>query len=128
MTSSVTRRSLLWVAPATLALVVVFAYHVDRATARIPGVDTRRSPSSLARANQVSAALDTPTITPTTSTTTPASTSTNTLTGTPTRTATPSCPQNYTITRLSSGTVVSGTTFVSGSDCDDCSVRVTLPF
>src|SRR5437868_13300642 len=40
----------------------------------------------------------------------------------------PSCPSNYTITQLGSGTVVSGTALVAGSQCDDCDVAVALPF
>src|SRR3954470_333867 len=57
-------------------------------------------------------------------------TNTRTSTPTPTRTntatATPTCPQNYTITEISSGTAVSGTTFLSGSDCDDCPALLNL--
>src|SRR5438552_8965894 len=59
---------------------------------------------------------------------TPTNTSTSTSTITPTPTITPNCPQNYTITQVSSGTVVSGTTLLVGSQCDDCYVLANLPF
>src|SRR5205823_7938365 len=89
------------------------------------GMNRPGKPSSLAGSKGASAVLDTPTLTPTiTLIITPSLTPSLT----PTRTATPSCPQNYTITRLSLGTFVPGSSYVSGSDCDDCSVRVTLPF
>src|SRR5207302_11174161 len=45
-----------------------------------------------------------------------------------TSTATSNCPQNYAITQVGAGTAVSGTVLLSGSQCDDCAVPVTLPF
>src|SRR5437016_4145293 len=40
----------------------------------------------------------------------------------------PSCPSQYQITQVGSGTPVSGTELVLGSQCDDCEVPITLPF
>src|SRR5262249_35759453 len=55
-------------------------------------------------------------------------TPTPTPTGTP-PTATPTaCITNYTITSSTGATVVPATTFVAGSNCDDCSSTVALPF
>ncbi|MFL5734675.1 MAG: hypothetical protein ACJ78Q_16055, partial [Chloroflexia bacterium] len=47
---------------------------------------------------------------------------------TPSTTPIPACPQNYAVTRISAGPVVSGTTLISGSACDDCYVVANLPF
>src|SRR5690242_8680214 len=41
-------------------------------------------------------------------------------------TATP-CPLSYDVAQTT-GTIVSGTTFVSGTRCDDCSRTIPLPF
>ena len=40
----------------------------------------------------------------------------------------PSCPSQYQIVQVGSGTVVSGTELVLGSQCDDCEVPISLPF
>src|SRR5438477_10321849 len=39
-----------------------------------------------------------------------------------------SCPGNYQIVQVGSGTEVSGTNLILGSQCDDCEVPITLPF
>src|SRR5215212_6401009 len=131
------RRAILWIAGATLVVVVAL------------GLDAHTTLAHQLRPSTLQAVPDapntrtfTPTQTPTrTATRTPTSGPTNTPTNTPTRTPTGStntptrtptpnanCPQNYSITQLSSGTAVSGTTFLRGTDCDDCSVLTTLPF
>jgi hypothetical protein len=55
-------------------------------------------------------------------------TSTPTRTRTPTRTPTVGCVPNYTITSSTGATVVPATTFVAGSNCDDCAQAIALPF
>jgi len=75
----------------------------------------------------------TPTNTPTstaTATFTPTNTPTSNPTGTPTSTATatPACTPNYTINTSTGQTVVPGTNMVTGSNCDDCTNSVALPF
>jgi hypothetical protein len=69
----------------------------------------------------------TPTNTPTG--TLPTSTRTSTATSTPTRTATtdPCLVQNY-LVASATGTVITGTNLLAGSNCDDCFVNVALPF
>src|SRR6185369_8391049 len=73
-----------------------------------------------------------------TCTTGPTPTATATFTGTPsptptatstaTFTPTPLCTPNYSSTTSTGNTVVPGTTLVTGSNCDDCSNPVALPF
>jgi hypothetical protein len=58
---------------------------------------------------------------------TPTATSTGTP-ATPTATATAACTPGYSSTTSTGNTVVPGTTLVTGSNCDDCSNAVTIPF
>src|SRR3954453_4909176 len=130
MTPGVARRCFFWAAGAALVLVLVWNEGVPAAFGSPlgPGSTTRgdaNPPVQGGDPNQAPAPPNTATFTPTnTSTGTPA----NSPTITPTGTVTPNCTQHYTITRISSGTVVSGTTFVTNSDCDDCRVLINLPF
>src|SRR5205814_9146287 len=59
---------------------------------------------------------------------TPANSPTGTPAVLPTDTPDPDCPENYAVARISSSIPVSGTTFLPGSDCDDCAVPLSLPF
>ena len=62
---------------------------------------------------------------------TPGITQTPTPTPTPIPTPTPSptpCGTNYTQTTGTGAAIVPGTTFVTGSNCDDCVNAITLPF
>ncbi len=71
--------------------------------------------------------------TPTVTGTPPTATLTPTITQTPTRTQTPTitptvCNGNYGYLIGTGATLVPGTSFVAGSNCDDCSAPVDLPF
>jgi hypothetical protein len=67
-------------------------------------------------------------------TTGPTPTATATFTGTPfttptfTPTATPACTPGYSQTSATGQALVSGTTLVAGSNCDDCVNSISLPF
>src|SRR5438552_15996644 len=126
MSIHASRRYLFWVGGAmlTLALGMGLGAHTVFASLLVNGAPQKASEfrdSNPAPNPNQPLATNTFTVT-----STPTITRTPTITLTPT--ATPNCPQNYNITQLSSGTVVSGTTLLAGSQCDDCSASVTLPF
>jgi len=91
------------------------------------GFRIRYAPTSCATPTSTPTATATVANTPT-STATVANTPTNTPTATATATASPACTPNYTINTSTGQTVVPGTTMVAGSNCDDCSNSVSLPF
>src|SRR5205823_481408 len=68
--------------------------------------------------------------TPTYTGTPPTATRTRTPTTTSTVTQTPTCGGNvpYVYSTSTGATIMPGTTFLTGSNCDDCSFPITLPF
>jgi hypothetical protein len=72
----------------------------------------------------------TPTVTgtPPTATQTRTATQTATRTNTVPPTATPACSPNYVVTASTGATIVPGTALLAGTNCDDCSVALALPF
>src|SRR5207248_2462028 len=74
---------------------------------------------------------NTPTLTRTaTRTRTPTGTATSTATSTATNTRTPTCGSgsDYVITQATGVSLVPGTSLVAGSQCDDCTVNIAMPF